>query len=92
MITQIIKTDYTDCLRRHKGQVSLEIATAFLCVFIILLASVKLCVWVVRYMVVRQEDFETSEEYGRVTAGSTNIGVEINESDTNKYPELHFFK
>jgi hypothetical protein len=78
--------------KENKAQISLEIATAFLCAFIILLASVKLCTWLVRYMVVRQEDFEASEEYGRVTAGSTNIGVEINESDTNKYPELHFFK
>ena len=75
-------------LRRNRGQVSLELGAAFLCVFILLLASVKLCTWAVGRMVVRQEDFEGS----RVEAGSTNIGVEVDESDSARYQELHFFK
>ena len=82
-----------------KGQVSLELAAAFICVFILLLASVKLCTWAVGRMVVRQEDFETDTEdrkYGRVTAGGggdpNKIGVEVDESNTTRYQDLHFFE
>ncbi len=74
------------------GQVSLELATAFICMFILVLASVKIATWVAGRMVVRQEDFETSQNYGRVTAGSTNIGVEVDESNPTRYQELHFFE
>lgn len=111
MITQIMKADYTDSLKKNKaqapleipkklpvkhkfltGQVSLELGTAFICIFLILLASVKICTWVVGRMVVRQEDFEKNPNYGRVTAASTNIGVEVDESDPTRYQSLNIFK
>ena len=81
---------------KNKAQISLELATAFFCIFLILLASVKICTWVVGRMVVRQEDYEGSgerQQYGRVTAGSTNIGVEVDEeSDTTRYQKLDIFR
>ncbi|MFA5144933.1 MAG: hypothetical protein WC723_02890 [Candidatus Omnitrophota bacterium] len=71
-----------------KAQVTLELATALICIFLLLLASVKLGTWLIGRMVVRQEDYETS----RVAAGSTNIGEAVDESDTTRYKNLHFFK
>lgn len=59
--------------KKNKAQVSLELAGAIICIFILLLASVKLCTWAVGRMVVRQENFENS----RVEAGSTIIGEEV---------------
>lgn len=78
--------------KKGKGQVSLELGAAFICIFIILFATIKICTWVVGRMVVRQEDYETSANYGRVTAGSANIGVEVDESDTARYKKLDIFK
>ncbi len=72
-----------------KGQVSLELAMAIICILILLLASVKLGTWVIGRMVVRQEDFEAS----RASAGATTIGEEVDESkDPARYQDLHFFK
>lgn len=85
MITQIMKADYTD---KNKGQVSLELGAAFICIFLILLASVRIATWVVGRMVVRQEDYERS----RVSAASTNIGQEVDESDTTRYKKLNIFR
>jgi hypothetical protein len=82
MITQI-----NNKITQIKGQVSLELATAFICIFILLLASVKLCTWLAGRIVVRQEDFEAS----RARAASANIGEEVNESNTARYQNLHFF-
>ena len=76
--------------RRNKraGQITLELGLAFVCVVILLLASVKACVWIVARMTVRQEDFTNS----RIRASSSpNLGEEVNESDTNKYPDLRIF-
>lgn len=73
---------------RKRAQVSLEIATALICIFILLLASVKLCAWLVGRMVVRQEDFEST----RVNAGIENIEVPVNETNTARYQNLDFFR
>jgi len=75
-------------LKKNKGQVSLELATAFFCILLILVASARLCTWAIGRMVVRQEDFENS----RITAASTNIGVEVDESNPARYQDLHFFE
>jgi len=84
MITQI-----RNKITQIKGQSSLELALAIFCVFLLLLASVKLCTWAVGRLVVRQEDFEDT----RVEAGTpATIGEPIDESDTTKYKKLHFFK
>jgi len=78
--------------RKNKAQVSLELATAFICAFILLLASVKMCTWVMSRVVVRQEDFEAS----RLEAGDPEVNqnqeVQVDETDPEKYPELHFFE
>ena len=47
-------------IKRKNGQVSLELATAFICIFLLLLAAVKLSVWLVGQMTVRQENFEST--------------------------------
>ena len=67
------------------GQVSLELGAAFICIFIILFASIKICTWVVGRMVVRQEDYEASRN-------SATIGVEVDESDTARYKKLDLFR
>jgi len=78
-------------IRNTKAQISLELATAFFCMFLLLLASVKLCVWVVERMVVRQEDFDNSRvEAG--TPGAGGFGEEVDESNATRYKDLHFFK
>lgn len=71
-----------------KGQVSLELGATFICIFLILLASVRICTWAVGKMVVRQEDYERS----RIAAGSTNIGQEVDEKDTTRYKKLDVFQ
>lgn len=88
MITQIMKKDYTDYLKKANGQASLELATAIICIFLILIASAKLCTWAIGRMVVRQEDFENT----RIIAANTNIGVEVDESSPTRYQDLHFFE
>lgn len=69
---------------KTQGQVTLELATAFICIFLLLIASVKLCTWFLGQMVVRQENYESS----RARATSTNIGEPLNEPTQN----FEFFK
>ena len=74
--------------KRINGQISLELGAAFICIFLILLASVRIATWVVGRMVVRQEDYEST----RTTAGSTNIEQGVDESDTARYKKLDVFR
>ena len=68
--------------RSKKGQVTLELGLAFICVFLILLGGVKLCTWCIGRMVERQEDYEASPEYGReIATEKDTMGVEVDESD-----------
>ena len=67
-----------------RGQSTLELTVAMIAVFILLLSSVKIFVWVNQRMVLRQEDFEQS----RVAAASNNPGVQVDESG---YPLLDIF-
>lgn len=66
------------------GQSTLELTVAMIAVFILLLASVKLFVWVNERLVLRQEDYEAT----RVAAASNNPGVQVDESG---YPLLDIF-
>lgn len=71
--------------QNNKAQVSLELGMAFVCAFLILLGAVKMCTWFIGSMVQRQEDYETSDGYGRTIATLNNtMGVEIDESDYQK--------
>ena len=45
---------------RLKAQVSLELGTAFVCIFLLLVAGAKLCTWLVGQMVTRQENYQTT--------------------------------
>ena len=67
-----------------KAQSTLEITVALVAVFILLLGSTKVFVWVNEQMVLRQEGYEST----RVAAGSTNPGVQVDESG---YPLLNIF-
>lgn len=69
----------------ERGQVSLEITIAFIALFILLLGSVKIFVWLNEQMVLRQEDYEST----RVAGGSSNSEVQVDESD---YPKLDIFE
>jgi hypothetical protein len=73
-------------VNRKRGQASLELATALLCGFILLVACVKLSTWLIGKIVTGQEAFENS----RVTAASTSIGTPV--SGDSGYPKLHFFQ
>lgn len=72
------------------GQVTLEIAFALVCVFLLLLGSAKVFVWVNERLVLRQEDYEGSLDYGRVKAGSSSEEVPLRES-SSPYPKLDIF-
>jgi hypothetical protein len=61
------------------GQVSLEISIALVCIFILGLASVKICSWLANQLAFRQESYERS----RIDAGPY--------SDPS-YPALSIFK
>ena len=75
--------------KKMKAQVSLELAFAFICIFILIIAAVKLSTWLIGRMVVRQEDYEGS----RVSAGSPgSLGWEVDENASPKYPKLKFFE
>lgn len=78
------------CLSRFRqtsltGQITLELAASFICVFLLLWGSFQVFLWVSKRFVVRQEDYETT----RVSAGSNNPGVEVDESNLAKYPKLN---
>jgi hypothetical protein len=66
------------------GQATIEVTLAFICIFILLFAAIKIFIWITETMVQRQEDFEAS----RVDAGSigqNEPGVYVDESN---YPKL----
>lgn len=71
-------------LRGKKAQVTLEIALGLVCVFILLFGAVKIFMWANNRFIMRQEDYEKT----RVTAGSSNPGLEVDES---AYPKLDIF-
>ncbi len=68
----------------RNGQSTLELTVALVAVFILLLGTVKIFVWVNEQMVLRQEDYEAT----RVAAASDNPGIEVDESG---YPKLDIF-
>lgn len=68
----------------RKAQVSLEIALSLICVFILLLGTLKVFVWVNSRLVMRHEDYEET----RVRAGRRSSMVGLDES---KYPKLDIF-
>jgi len=75
--------------KKIKAQVSLELAFAFFCIFILIIAAVKLSTWLIGRMVVRQEDYENS----RVSASSPgSLGREVDENASSRYPKLKFFE
>jgi hypothetical protein len=57
---------------KAQGQVSLELGTAFVCILLLLVASAKLCTWLVGQMVVRQENYEASRAAGSSTGDPVN--------------------
>jgi hypothetical protein len=63
---------------------------AIVCIFILLLGSLKIFLWVNQRLVLRQEDYESNSEYGRVKAGSSSGEVGLRES-SSPYPKLNIF-
>ncbi len=59
-----------------KGQSSLEMAIAFVAVFILLLGSARIFVWLNQRMVTRQEAYEQT----RIAAASNQPGRAVDES------------
>jgi len=57
--------------KSNNGQVSLEVTVAFICIMLLLFASVRIFVWMNQRMVQRQKDYENS----RVAAGSVRTGT-----------------
>ncbi|MBU3934116.1 hypothetical protein KKD20_06880 [Patescibacteria group bacterium] len=78
------KAGNTQYAQRNKAQSTLEITVALIAVFILFLGSVKIFVWVNERMVLRQEAYEKT----RVSAGSSNFEVQVDESD---FPKLDIF-
>jgi Na+-transporting methylmalonyl-CoA/oxaloacetate decarboxylase gamma subunit len=74
-------------MRKKRAQISLELGLAFILIFMLLLAGVKLSVWLIGRMVDRQEDYERS----RAGATYQYLGAEVNESNSARYKPLKFF-
>jgi hypothetical protein len=60
------------------GQVSLEISVALICVFLLVIAAIKICTWLTEQLAFRQENYESTR-----TAGSS--------IDDSGYPQLNIF-
>lgn len=73
-----------------KGQVTLEIALALTCIFLLLLGSMKIFLWANNRFIIRQEDYESDPTKGRVAAGSSGSGAEVI-VDESAYPKLDIF-
>lgn len=73
-----------------RAQSTLEITVALVAVFIFLLGTVKIFVWVNEQMVLRQRDYENDPVYGRVAAGGASGEVQLREFN-QPYPELDIF-
>ena len=70
--------------KRHRAQVSLELGTAFVLLFLLLFGSVNLARWLVARMAYRQQSYEGS----RASATSDHLGMEVDETN---YRPLSFF-
>jgi hypothetical protein len=68
--------------RFRKGQVSLEMAVALISVFILLLGTLNLFIWLNKRFILRQRDYEYNPERGRVAAGNTTNAAEIQVNET----------
>ena len=68
----------------RKAQVSLELGTAFVLVFLLLFGSVNLARWLVSRMAGRQHEYEGS----RRSATYEYLGMEVDETN---YRPLRFF-
>lgn len=72
---------------KNRAQVSLEVTVAFICIMVLLFASVRIFVWMNQRMVQRQKDYEDT----RIAAGSIEAGesgVYVDYSDEEKYPKM----
>ena len=69
---------------RCRAQISLELGTAFVLIFLLLFGSVNLARWLVARMFYRQQIYENS----RVQASYSNLGVEDDERNALR---LRFF-
>lgn len=70
--------------RIKTGQVTLELALTFICLLFLLLGGLKIFFWANERFVFRQKGYEAT----RVTAGSSNPGIGVDESG---YPKLNIF-
>ncbi|KPK98528.1 MAG: hypothetical protein AMJ95_04000 [Omnitrophica WOR_2 bacterium SM23_72] len=72
--------------KRRKAQVSLELGTAFVLIFLLLFASFNLARWIVGRLVLRQETYEASRQ--GASDPFQHLGAEDDESTA---PPLRFF-
>lgn len=89
----------TDMIKKPSAQVSLELAVAFIGIFLLLLGALKIFVWVNQRLVLRQEAYDAT----RVTAAGMEKGLDgaemepgIRENwgnlvDDSKFPVLDIF-
>lgn len=73
--------------RSKKAQVTLELASSFICILLLLWGSLQLLLWVNKRFVVRQVEYEAT----RVDAGSSSSEIQVNESDSIKFPPFNIF-
>lgn len=69
---------------KNNAQISLELGLAFVLIFLLLLASVKLSVWIVSTLMQRNDIYESS----RPGATYEHLGAEI---DEDSLQPLRFF-
>lgn len=72
---------------RKKAQVALELATAMVGIILLLYGAVAIFMWANNRLIVRQEDYEGSSDYGRVKAAGEEVSEEV-QVDESEYPEL----
>lgn len=73
-------------IQPNKAQVSLETTLALICVFIILIGSLRVFLWVNKRMVSRQVDYESTAVSAASTASPAEVPV-----DESQYPDIDIF-
>ena len=71
----------------RQAQVSLELAAAFVIIFILFFGIIQVFIWINGPLAKRQQDYLSQ----RVKAGNGSAEVQVDESNKTRYPGLNIF-
>ncbi len=70
---------------KRKGQATLELSVAIICLILLFVATVKIFLWLNKTMVTRQGDYERGVT-GRVQASNSNATEPVQVNETQYQP------